>query len=116
MSKDTNFELSHVKSLQLKNKLLDEKLATNMKKWTQDEHTKHTYKYDEDVLGANNYALGAMQRLSNISILKYGMTYSMIKGTVVVFTLHDILNHKELNYSTIFCEKLSDMPEYAKKP
>lgn len=80
-------------------------------KWFHDSYTAQI----PDSKWPHDYNKGMLKRVFNISSMKYGVLPNMLYGNTVVFKLYDISTRKEINYATLFCEDMSDLPDVMEK-
>lgn len=73
-------------------------------KWYHDSYTAQVPKLKQKT----NYEDGMLKRISNISTMKYAIRQNMLFGNTVVFKLYDVVNRKETNYATLFCENIEE--------
>ncbi len=81
-------------------------------KWFADSYSAQVHKV---TTAKTDYNQGMLKRIFNIASMKYGVLPNMLYGNTVVFKLYDIQTRKEVNYATLFCENISDMPERLEK-
>lgn len=74
--------------------------------WFHDSYTEQIPK----IALKTDYNQGMLKRIFNIASMKYGVLPNMLYGNTVVFKLYDIATRKEVNYATLFCENIADIP------
>lgn len=61
-----------------------------------------------------DYVAGAIKRVGNFTSMVYAVKFNMLYQTVVVLKMYDYLLRKEVNYGTVFCENVHDIPDSLK--
>ncbi len=80
-------------------------------KWVHDSYSSQVPKINTKT----NYNGGMLKRVFNITSIKYTVLPNMLYGNTIVFKLYDMSHHKEINYATLFCENVSELPDKLEK-
>lgn len=62
-----------------------------------------------------NYQLGSIKRMHNLSVLKYRFNYNTMDMVVIVMKLYDYTLKKSTNYGTLFCELIDNITPIRRK-